>query len=123
MDEKAALDLLQPVIESAVVLAAKYAKESGREAVTPMDINYAMKFCGRYVTGNQIGTMFPEIYDSSDSDDEDDADYLTDDETEFIRYNGDNQLMKDVNECYDSWDNWEPDAPIFVIIKNAIDSI
>tara|TARA_R110002073_G_scaffold182372_1_gene340639 strand:+ start:90 stop:461 length:372 start_codon:yes stop_codon:yes gene_type:complete len=123
MDKKTALDLLQPVIESAVILAAKYAKESGRDTVTLMDINYAMKFCGRYITGNQIGTMFPEIYDSSDSEDEGDDDRLTEDETVFTRYNGDNQIMKDVNECYDSWDNWEPDAPILVIIKNAIDNI
>jgi hypothetical protein len=117
-----AIDILQPVIESAVVLSARYAKECNRDTITPSDINYAMKFCARNITGNHIGTLYPEIYAESESDEEDD-DFVTDDETEeFTRYTGTDELMCRINDCYDTWDEWRPDAPIEISIKNAIDN-
>ena len=113
-------DLIRPVMESAIVLASHYCKKSGRDCVTPMDINYAMKFCIRNILGNHIGTMYPEIY-QGDDESEDEYDVVDEeDETPFSRYSGDDELMNKVNECWDTWDQWEPASPMEEILKRAV---
>jgi hypothetical protein len=132
---ESALDVFRPVMESATVLAAHYAKACGRDVVLQEDMQYGMMYAARYVTGRQIGSLFPEIYESSESsgsDDEcSDEEYGTDsdswetvddDELVWSRYEGteDDQAVK-MNECADSWDAWEPQNPSERALKNAID--
>ena len=118
-----AVDLFRPVMESAIVLASHYCKKCGRDCVTPMDINYAMKFCARNVLGNQIGSLYPEIYEEDEESDDEEFDVIDDtDEVPFSRYSGDDEMMNKVNECWDTWDQWEPQEPMFQMIKLALDS-
>ena len=120
-----AIGIFQPVMESSVVLAAHYAKQSGRDVVTATDTRYAMRYCARYITGRNSGSLFPEIYEACSSDDEeDDDDYIVpDDEVpEFERYQGDDELMNKINTCWDTWSDWEPQNEAERMIKNAIDS-
>lgn len=119
---KMADDIFRPVMESSIVLAANYSKKCNRNGVTVQDICYAMKFCARHMTGKHLGTMYPEIYEESESD-EDESEYIVDDSEvqEFTRYSGDDDLLKQVNECYDSWDTWEPESEAHRLIKNAVD--
>ena len=42
-------------------------------------------------------------------------------EEEFTRYEGDDEQMKLVNEMSDTWDEWEPDNPMQIMLKMAID--
>jgi hypothetical protein len=93
-------------------------------------------FAARYVTGRQIGSLFPEIYEESgeshsDSDSDFDEDgsessgsweTVSDSEMVWTRYEGtdDDQALK-MNECADSWDAWEPQNPSERALKNAID--
>ena len=65
---ESALDIFRPVMESATVLAAHYAKACGRDVVLQEDMRFGMMFAARYVTGRQIGSLFPEIYSESRSD-------------------------------------------------------
>ena len=63
-------DIFLPVMESSVVLAAHYAKAAGRDCVTAQDMCYGMMYAARYVTGRQLGSLFPEVYDSEEEEDE-----------------------------------------------------
>jgi hypothetical protein len=118
--EEAAVDILLPVLETSIVLAGYYTKQCNRDTVTAHDLNYAMKFVAMNHVGKNIGSLFPHIYDSSDSDEEEDED--DDDEEEFIRYEGDDQICLDINNAYDKWEEWEPTNIAERMLKNAIDN-
>lgn len=126
---ESALDIFRPVMESATVLAAHYAKACGRDVVLQEDMRYGMMYATRYVTGRQVGSLFPEIYEEESSDDsdeesDDDSGWETVDDEELVwtRYEGsaDDQAIK-LNECADSWNAWEPQNPSERALKNAID--
>ena len=78
MDEfiNSAVEIIKPVMESATVLAAHYAKACGRDVVLSQDMHLGMMYAARNVTGRQVGSLFPEIYEasaeSSDSDQDSD---------------------------------------------------
>ena len=118
--EQAAIDILRPVLESSIIIAAHYAKACNRTVVTALDVSYGLKYAARHVTGTQIGSFFDE---EEDEDDEDDDDFeTTEDEEPFIRYQGDDKTFIEINECFDTWDSWEPESPAEILIKKAIDS-
>jgi hypothetical protein len=99
-------------------------------------MRFGMMFAARYVTGRQIGSLFPEIYSESRSDSSSEgSDYdpdgsessgswetVSDSEMVWTRYEGtdDDQALK-MNECADSWASWEPQNPSERALKNAID--
>ena len=121
---QSATDAIIPVMESGIILAGQYTKMSGRNTMTAMDMKYAIRFCARNVLGKELGTLFPEIYEeNSDSDDDIEIETVDDDEDPFIRYQGDDELMNRVNECYDTWDEWEPQSPLEMIVKSSADNI
>jgi hypothetical protein len=115
----AAVACILPVIERAGLLAADYTKYSGRTILTSKDMEYAMKYCARFKVGE------PRDLDVSDSDSDSDSDLdiQTVDESEepFTRYSGNDPLMKAINDCYDTWNEWEPSNPIEHMLKDAID--
>lgn len=133
-----ALDIFRPVMESATVLAAHYAKACGRDVVLQEDMRLGMMYAARYVTGRQIGSLFPEIYEEESDEsqsDSDGSDYDPDDSESsaswetvddealvWTKYDGadDDQALK-MNECADAWGAWEPQNPSERALKNAID--
>ena len=123
-----AIDIFRPVMESATVMAAHYAKSCGRDVVLQEDMRIGMMYAARYVTGRQIGSLFPEIYEESGTDsDEDGSDSdswetVDDEDLVWSKYEGadDDQAMK-MNQCADSWGTWEPQNPSERALKNAID--
>jgi hypothetical protein len=148
---ESALDIFRPVMESATVMAAHYAKACGRDVVLQEDMRFGMMFAARYVTGRQIGSLFPEIYRESRSDspvrrglegsgsDSEGSEYdpdgedeesgsdsgwetVSDSEMVWTRYEGTgDDQALKMNECADSWDSWEPQNPSERALKNAID--
>jgi hypothetical protein len=121
--EEAAINIIQPVLESAVIIASHYCRASGRDTVTAMDMQYGMKYAARHVLGTRIGTMFPEDSEDSEDSDEDLPELVSDDEElEFTRYTGNDKTFIEINECFDTWTEWEPDSPAGVLLKKAIDS-
>jgi hypothetical protein len=132
-----ALDIFRPVMESATVLAAHYAKACGRDVVLQEDMRLGMMYAARYVTGRQIGSLFPEIYEESDESqsDSDGSDYDPDDSESsaswetvddealvWTKYEGaDDDQARKLNECADTWGAWEPQNPSERALKNAID--
>jgi hypothetical protein len=126
---KSAIDMITPVMEGAMVTAAHYAKACGRDVVLQEDMRFGMMYAARYVTGRQIGSLFPEIYDEEgDSDYDPDGsessgswETVDDEELVWTRYEGSDDQAVKMNECADSWDSWEPHNPSERALKNAID--
>ena len=117
---QAGINIITPVLESAIVLGGNYAKKSGRDILTGMDLEYALKFCARNVIGKHTGTLFPELTEESDeveSDNESESE-----EPPFTRYTGDDETLVKVNECYDTWEEWVPLNPTEEMLKKSIDS-
>lgn len=112
-------DIFLPVFESAIVLASHYAKACGRNTVTAQDIQYGLMYAARNVVGRQIGTLFPEIYDSEESEEED-LEVVNDNEEPFSEYTGEEDIYVKMNECFRTWDDWEPESPAEQALKNAV---
>ena len=119
--EQSAIDIFLPVLESSVVLAAHYAKATGRDCVTAQDMCYGLMYAARTITGKQVGSLFPEVYDESDEEEEEGEAGPEDEEEQWIRYEGtDNEHAIKMNECADTWDAWEPESPAEAALKNAV---
>jgi len=119
-----AIEIMKPVMESAIVLGGHYAKGCGRDCVTAMDVAYSMRYCAMNLVGKQIGSLFPEVYNESDSDEsewETDSDQEEVKEEEFTRYEGSDELLNNINKAYDTWSTWEPYSPAEKMLKNAIE--
>ncbi len=116
--ENAAINILVPVMEFAVYSAAKYANACQRNTVTSTDMEYGMKYAARNYIGKQIGSHFE---DESEEESEESDEEFESDEDEFTRYQGDNEIIQAMNECYDTWDDWSPENPAEIIMKKAID--
>lgn len=128
--EEAALDIFLPVMESAVVIAAHYSKECGRDVVLGKDMHMGMMFAARNVTGKHVGTLFPEVYEEdsesegsegSSSAEADGSSSADADESLWTRYEGTDPQLIQVNECADTWDAWEPDTPAERALKAAVE--
>jgi hypothetical protein len=114
------MDIFLPVMESAVVLAAHYCKAAGRDCVQGEDMRIGLMFAARNVTGKQLGTLYPEVYEGEESDS---GSWETDeDEPAWTPYEGtEDEVARKMNECAETWDAWEPDTPAERALKNAVD--
>ena len=125
--QEAAMDIFLPVMESAVVLAAHYCKAAGRDCVQGDDMRLGLMFAARNVAGKHLGTLYPEIYDEDEDEDEDEDDAdswetVSDSELVWTKYEGvDDEVARKMNECADTWNEWEPETPAERALKNAVD--
>ena len=113
-------ELLLPVLESSMILATHYCKACGRSTVTARDVEYGMKFSARNVLGQITESMFPEVYEESDSDES--FEEVDEDDEPFTRYTGSDEWCTRMNEAVDTWAEWEPSSPGEQMLKRAIDS-
>ena len=124
--QQTAMNVIQPLLERSMVIAAEYANACGRNMVVSEDMEYAMKYCAMNEVGKKIWTYFPEIYEEdSDSDNlEDELEIIDEDEEdiEFTRYSGREYKYVKINMAYDNWNDWVPKNPTEQMLKNAIDS-
>jgi len=115
------MDLFLPVLESAVIIAGHYAKGCGRDTVLAEDMCLGLMFAARNVTGKQIGSLFPEVYEQSDSESEEEDESESEEDPEWTRYEGTDEILTKVNECADTWEAWEPESPVEHALKNAVE--
>ena len=117
---KAMIDIVMPVLEQSVVLAAEYSKACGRNVILSEDVEYSSRYCAMHKVGQATGSLFPDVYDEDDSDEED-FEVVPDNELPtFERYSGNDHRYIQMNQAYDRWDAWEPRNPAEQILKNAI---
>lgn len=119
--QESAINIIQPVLERSMILAAEYAKACGRDIILAEDMEYAMKYCAMHEVGKKIGTHFPEIYEEESSEDEIEIEE-DDEDVPFTRYSGREYKFVKMNMAYDNWNTWEPKNPSEQMLKNAIDS-
>ena len=119
------INIITPVMEGSIILAAEYAKACDRDYVTSTDVQYGMKYAARAYVGRHTGTLFPELQDeeSDDEGDDDDLDVFEEDDGHhpFTRYEGSDQQFIDMNEAFDTWEGWEPGSPVESMLKDAVD--
>ena len=115
------MDLFLPVLESAVIIAGHYAKGCGRDTVLAEDMCLGLMFAARNVTGKQIGSLFPEVYEQSDSESEEEDESESEEDPEWTRYEGTDEILTKVNKCADTWEAWEPESPVEHALKNAVE--
>tara|TARA_Y100000996_G_scaffold410307_1_gene392447 strand:- start:6094 stop:6522 length:429 start_codon:yes stop_codon:yes gene_type:complete len=120
--QQTAMNVIQPLLERSMVIAAEYANACGRNMVVSEDMEYAMKYCAMNEVGKKIGTYFPEIYEESTSDEDEEDVIFDDEEIAFTRYSGREYKFVKMNMAYDNWDTWVPKNPTEQMLKNAIDS-
>jgi hypothetical protein len=118
---QSATDIIQPVLEGAMILAGNYVKACSRKTITAQDVQYAMKYCTRNFVGQRMGTLFPDESDSDDDSDDDSVEEVDEEEEPFVRYTGDDKFMNEVNESVDTWEAWIPTSPIEIMLKDSID--
>lgn len=121
---KTATDIIQPVMESAMILAGQYCKACGRGTITGDDVKYCMKYAARNFVGKHIGTLFPEDQEleSETESDSDSIEVVDEEEEPFTRYTGDDSLMNDINQASDTWDSWIPSSPMESMLKDSINT-
>jgi len=120
--EGTAVNIITPVFEKAVILAAEYCGACGRDAITAKDFEYALKYCARYTVGQDIGSILQDVDDDDDEDDEGVEIVEETDEEGFTRYTGDDEIFRRVNLAFDTWDEWKPESPVEEYLFNAINS-
>lgn len=116
------MDILLPILEQSMIIAAQYAQGCGRDVVLSEDVEYATKYCAMRRVGQVIGSTMPEIYEESDSDDSSIEEILPDECPDFVRYSGDDPLLNEVNQAFDMWNAWVPQNPTEEMLKNAINN-
>lgn len=120
---KSMIDIVQPVMEQSVILAADYSKACGRDVVLPEDVQYAMKYCAMNLVGRVIGSIAPEVYEVDSDSDSDDMEVVEGEECpQFVRYSGHDPKYTSMNDAYDGWNDWVPQNPTEELLKNAINS-
>jgi len=120
--QDALMGILLPVLERSMILAAEYSKACGRDTVLSEDMEYAIKYCVMYTVGQDIGSLFPEIYNEESSDEEDIEEVEPGECPPFVRYSGEDPTFRQMNEACDRWDTWIPQIPVEEMLKNAINS-
>jgi hypothetical protein len=116
-----AFDIFVPVMESATVLAAHYAKACGRDVVLAEDMQLGLMYAARNVLGKQIGPLYPEVWDEDESGTDSDGDDSDQEDPEWVRYEGSDDMANKMNECADSWGSWVPESPAERALKDAVD--
>jgi hypothetical protein len=117
------IDILLPVMEKSMLFAAEYSRACGRDVVLSEDMEYAIKYCAMHTVGQDIGTLFPDIYDELTSDDEDSIEEVAEEDCPpFERYSGQDERFILMNHAYDRWESWVPQNPSEQMLKNAINS-
>jgi hypothetical protein len=77
-----------------------------------------------YKVGEDVGSIYSDIYEQVDDDDEDEEmpTVPPEDCPPFKRYSGNNPIFLQVNDAYDRWSDWKPQNPTEEMLKNAINS-
>lgn len=124
------INIIQPIFEQGIMLAAEYCKACGRDVMLDEDIEYAMKYCIMHRVGQHNGSIFGQENTLNfeegmemEEDEDDEIEVVPVDELPaFSRYTGNNSQMIRINNAYDEWNNWKPESPAQEILKNALDN-
>jgi len=127
----ALVDILQPVLEVSVLLAAEYANACGRSTVFMQDFQRAVKYSAMNMVGKHIGSILPEFEeeievdeDGEEEEDDEEIEFVDEEDLdeEYTEYAGDSETFNAIRVVNDEWESWVPQNPAEEFLKNAIDS-
>lgn len=121
-----AVEYLTRIMKYSITVAADYCKETGRTIVTPLDMEYALKFCAMY--SHDIDMSEVDNIEDEDSDEgwetDEEGEFVEESEMgfedEFRKYEGTDEYYLNINEAFQKWREWEPEYELDIALKNAI---
>lgn len=139
--------LMRVFMKDAIVVAGRYTCAQGRNSVSGVDMQRALKYCARTFFQRDDNDLADVVRreqeemqnESTDQEDEstDGDEGMTDEDAESTdesegegeedTYAGvpdpsDVQLARNVDTVVQHWDAWQPDDPVHALIKRAIDN-
>ena len=118
--EKSGTELLNKLVEYAVINASTYAKSAGRDNLSGTDIIIALQYeAHEFLYRNNLNEN--TYCSDSDSDSESIGETNDDDSAnEFTRSYSNDPLIEMMNYYHDTWDSWHPEIPLERVLKNAV---
>lgn len=113
--------------ENALKSASLYVQHANRNIVQLKDIQNCMKleaiiFCDKSNIIQDANTLFNEIYNNEQNEDDDDvSDIFTDDTEEYTLSKCQCNLCNIINDIDSFWNNWSPKSPLEHSLKNNLD--
>lgn len=117
--------LLNKLLEHAIVNACAYSKSAGRDNLSGQDIIIALQYEAHEFINRQNSSIPQENTDDTDSDTDSDTESVNENDPEddvFTRSESNDPLIVLMNYYHDNWDSWNPELPIEISLKNAVDS-
>lgn len=132
--------LMRVFMKDAIVVAGRYTCAQGRNSVSGVDMQRALKYCARTffqrddndlanVVRREQEEMQNESTDEEEESTDEDAESAVESEGEGEEdtYTGvpdpsDVQLARNVDTVVQHWDAWTPEDPVYALIKRAIDN-
>lgn len=122
--------LMVHFMENALNTASIYSSHAKRREIVSEDIKRSLMlevffFQKRTDLENKINKVKDELYDA-DSDSEEYEEILENtivDNNEFIESKCKCALCTCINNIYTRWENWTPETPMQIILKNRIDEM
>lgn len=142
----AVIALMRVFMKDAIVVAGRYTCAQGRNGVSGVDMQRALKYCARTFfqrDDNDLEDVVrreqEEMQNESTDEEEENTDdeEVTDEDAESMgesegeeegdTYTGvpepsDVQLARNVDTVVQHWDMWQPEDPVHALIKRAIDN-
>ena len=127
--------LMRAFMKDAIVVAGRYTRAQGRNSVSGVDMQCALKYCARtffqrddYDLADVVRREHEELQGESSTDEQEESTGDTEEETgDGETYTGvpepsDVQLARNVDTVVQHWGAWQPDDPVHALIKRAIDN-
>jgi len=115
----------------AIDVGAVYVKAAGRDTLTTTDILYALQYQAQHFTDTiNDDTCLEDTLENfenemeSEEEEEEEEESEEEEEEEFTRAESTGDpTVSEMNRCHDTWDEWNPQNHIQVLIKRAVDEI
>jgi hypothetical protein len=116
-------DLLNRLLIYAIENACVYAKSAGRENMTGQDIIIALQYEAHEFPYRNYNNENDEESSDEDDDDCESIGETGDEEADvFTKSYSNDPLIEKMNYYHETWDSWNPDIPIEITLKNAVDN-
>jgi hypothetical protein len=120
--------ILTYFMTKAIDVGAVYVKAAGRDTLTTTDILYALQYQAQHFTDtineDTLENFENEMESEEEDSEEEESEEEEEEEEEFTRAESTGDpTVSEMNRCHDTWDEWNPQNHIQVLIKRAVDDI
>ena len=114
-------NLIFQLMESAIDSATFYAKSSGRDNLSGMDVIYGLQYEAHQFLNRPVNNSHPH-YDQSDESDSDQSEESESDSDDIFTKSTENiEKINLMNHYHDTWELWNPENEIEKLLKKSVD--